>query len=35
MFNAVEDVDKLVLAGARIFSRLGSVSKQVAQGRDV
>ena len=35
VFNAVKDVDKLVLAGARIFSRLGSVSKQVAQGRDV
>ena len=35
VFNAIKDVDKLVLAGARIFSRLGSVSKQVAQGRDV
>jgi predicted ester cyclase len=26
-FNAVKDVDKLVLASARIFSRLGSASK--------
>jgi hypothetical protein len=26
-FDSVKDVDKLVLASARIFSRLGSVSK--------
>jgi hypothetical protein len=35
MFSPVKDVDKVVLAGTRIFSRLGSVSKWVAQGRDV
>jgi hypothetical protein len=35
VFNAIEDVDKLVLTGTRIFSRLDSVSKQVEQGRDV
>jgi hypothetical protein len=31
MVNAVEDVDKLVSTSARIFSRLGSVSKLVVQ----
>ena len=35
MFNAVKAVDKLISAGARIFTRLGSVSKQVAGGGDV
>ena len=34
MFNAVKDVEKLVLASARIFSRLGSVSKWVARQKD-
>jgi hypothetical protein len=34
-FDAVEDVDKLVLGIACIFSRLGSVSKQVARQKDV
>src|SRR6266852_8774022 len=32
MFNAVENVDKLVLASARIFSRLGSVSNRSHEG---
>ena len=35
MINTVKDVDKLVLTSACIFSRLGSMSKWVAQGRDV
>jgi hypothetical protein len=35
MFNAVKDIDKLVLAGARSLSSLGSASKYVTQGKDV
>jgi hypothetical protein len=35
VFDAVKDVEKPVLASARIFSRLGSVSTYVGQGRDV
>ena len=35
ILNAVKDVNKLVLVSACIVSRLGSESKQVAQGRDV
>ena len=35
MFDSVEDVDKIVLAIARIFSRLGLASKWVAQRKDV
>jgi hypothetical protein len=34
-FDAVEDVDKLVLASARIFCRLGSASRYVTRERDV
>jgi hypothetical protein len=35
IFNPVKNVDQLVLDSASIFNCLGSVSKYVAQGRDV